>query len=260
MQFTRVLALYDPFGVDVPLKFDITHTLTHFLLESSHENPEKPGDVESCSPWCQRASHACWSLSSSVTPNGRELRFVGVAQKLQHGVNSTNVCGRRLVVWAHQGVNRKRTFYPVTRIYGFLDVTRLIRYYFLSPGNHADAVTNIGFAAFQIIQRSLKKPPCSQCLFISAPTLFRLGVYCDGASSPRGYGRFLKRRLNCTCITKWSRLLVAVDTLFLLPPVLPMLPVSYPLKGKDTVDVPWTPRIKTILLSRMICKPQNTWV
>ena len=25
VQFTRVLALYDSFGVDVPLKFDITH-------------------------------------------------------------------------------------------------------------------------------------------------------------------------------------------------------------------------------------------
>ncbi len=25
MQFTPVLALYGPFGVDVPLKFDITH-------------------------------------------------------------------------------------------------------------------------------------------------------------------------------------------------------------------------------------------
>ncbi len=28
MQFTPVLALYEPFGVDVPLKFDITHSLT----------------------------------------------------------------------------------------------------------------------------------------------------------------------------------------------------------------------------------------
>ncbi len=28
-QFTPVLALYDPFGVDVPLNFDITHSLTH---------------------------------------------------------------------------------------------------------------------------------------------------------------------------------------------------------------------------------------
>ena len=27
MQFTHVLALYDPFGVDVPLNFDITHSL-----------------------------------------------------------------------------------------------------------------------------------------------------------------------------------------------------------------------------------------
>ncbi len=27
-QFTPVLALYDPFGVDVPLNFDITHSLT----------------------------------------------------------------------------------------------------------------------------------------------------------------------------------------------------------------------------------------
>ncbi len=26
IQFTHVLALYDPFGVDVPLNFDITHT------------------------------------------------------------------------------------------------------------------------------------------------------------------------------------------------------------------------------------------
>ncbi len=29
IQFTHVLALYDPFGVDVPLNFDITHSLTH---------------------------------------------------------------------------------------------------------------------------------------------------------------------------------------------------------------------------------------
>ena len=28
VQFTPVLALYDPFGVDVPLNFDITHSLT----------------------------------------------------------------------------------------------------------------------------------------------------------------------------------------------------------------------------------------
>ncbi len=28
IQFTHVLALYDPFGVDVPLNFDITHPLT----------------------------------------------------------------------------------------------------------------------------------------------------------------------------------------------------------------------------------------
>ncbi len=27
MQFTPALALYDPFGVDVPLNFDITHSL-----------------------------------------------------------------------------------------------------------------------------------------------------------------------------------------------------------------------------------------
>ncbi len=26
MQFTRVLALYDPFGIDVPLNLDITHS------------------------------------------------------------------------------------------------------------------------------------------------------------------------------------------------------------------------------------------
>ncbi len=30
-QFTPVLALYDPFGVDVPLNFDITHSL-HFIF------------------------------------------------------------------------------------------------------------------------------------------------------------------------------------------------------------------------------------
>ncbi len=30
MQFTPVLALYDPFGVDVPLNLDITHT--HYLI------------------------------------------------------------------------------------------------------------------------------------------------------------------------------------------------------------------------------------
>ncbi len=28
-QFTPVLALYDPFGVDVPLNFDITHCVRH---------------------------------------------------------------------------------------------------------------------------------------------------------------------------------------------------------------------------------------
>ncbi len=36
--FTRVLALYDPFGVDVPLKFDThTHTLTEPGGQSSVE-------------------------------------------------------------------------------------------------------------------------------------------------------------------------------------------------------------------------------
>ncbi len=30
-QFTPVLALYDPFGVDVPLNLDITHSLTHLI-------------------------------------------------------------------------------------------------------------------------------------------------------------------------------------------------------------------------------------
>ncbi len=30
-QFTPVSALYDPFGVDVPLNFDITHSLTSSL-------------------------------------------------------------------------------------------------------------------------------------------------------------------------------------------------------------------------------------
>ena len=31
-QFTPVLALYDPFGVDVPLNFDITHSLSQIEL------------------------------------------------------------------------------------------------------------------------------------------------------------------------------------------------------------------------------------
>ncbi len=32
VQFSPVLALYDPFGVDVPLNLDITHSLTGRLL------------------------------------------------------------------------------------------------------------------------------------------------------------------------------------------------------------------------------------
>ncbi len=35
MQFTRVLALYDPFGVDVPLKFDITLTHSTCIIGNS---------------------------------------------------------------------------------------------------------------------------------------------------------------------------------------------------------------------------------
>ncbi len=35
--FTPVLALYDPFGVDVPLNFDITHSVTHPPETTSHD-------------------------------------------------------------------------------------------------------------------------------------------------------------------------------------------------------------------------------
>ncbi len=37
-QFTPVLALYDPFGVDVPLNFDISHTPPSQGDDSSHKN------------------------------------------------------------------------------------------------------------------------------------------------------------------------------------------------------------------------------
>ncbi len=36
-QFTPVLALYDPFGVDVPLNVDITHSLREGVLFSVYE-------------------------------------------------------------------------------------------------------------------------------------------------------------------------------------------------------------------------------
>ncbi len=37
MQFTPVLALYDPFGVDVPLNLDITHSLTHSGMANTED-------------------------------------------------------------------------------------------------------------------------------------------------------------------------------------------------------------------------------
>ncbi len=40
-QLTPVLALYDPFGVTVPLNFDITHSLTHW-----HIKYWTPSDIE----------------------------------------------------------------------------------------------------------------------------------------------------------------------------------------------------------------------
>ncbi len=43
-QFTPVLALYDPFGVDVPLNFDITHSLhSEWISLSSLSIPTKAG-------------------------------------------------------------------------------------------------------------------------------------------------------------------------------------------------------------------------
>ncbi len=61
MQFTPVLALYDPFVVDVPLNFDITHSLTHSMSEI-----KTFPDINPCV--LKQGGHGSFRLSSDMFP------------------------------------------------------------------------------------------------------------------------------------------------------------------------------------------------